>query len=154
MSTFIKIADRNEENHWTKWRKQVRKSRLLGSLLVGVMTIGLTGCPHQAMVYNVNDAPVMSGKENISLEQMRRAIIAAGATLGWNMTEASPGKIEGVLFLRSHVAKVDIPYNTKNYSIKYKDSTDLDYDGQKIHSNYNGWIQNLDKAIKTQISLL
>ena len=132
----------------------MKKSRLIGSLLVAVMTVGLAGCPHQALVYNVEDAPVMVGEGDVSLGQMKKAIIAAGATLGWNMTEASPGMIEGVLFLRSHVAKVDIPYSTKSYSIKYKDSTDLNYDGQKIHSNYNGWVQNLDRAIKTQISLL
>ncbi len=132
----------------------MRKSRVIGSLLVAVMTAGLAGCPHQALVYNVKDAPVMSVKKNISLDQMKKAIIVAGAGLGWNMTETSPGKIEGVLYLRSHVAKVDIPYNTMNYSIKYKDSSNLDYDGQKIHSNYNGWVQNLDKAIKNQISLL
>ena len=52
------------------------------------------------------------------------------------------------------MAKVDINYNTKTYSITYKDSSDLDYDGTKIHKNYNGWIQNLDNAIKVQLSAI
>ena len=34
------------------------------------------------------------------------------------------------------------------------DSSNLQYDGKTIHSNYNGWIQNLDKAIRTQLTLL
>ena len=45
-------------------------------------------------------------------------------------------------------------HTRKSYSIEYKASDNLRYDGQKIHSNYNGWIQNLDKAIKTEIGLL
>ena len=36
----------------------------------------------------------------------------------------------------------------------YKDSANLHYDGKTIHSNYNGWIQNPDKAIRTQLDML
>jgi len=49
---------------------------------------------------------------------------------------------------------VDITHDTKQYSINYKDSTDLGASGGQIHKNYNGWIQNLDKGIRTQLSLL
>ena len=59
--------------------------------------------------------------------------------------------MEGTLNLRSHTAIVDITYDTRTYSIKYKDSTNLGYDGRNIHSNYNGWIENLDKGIQTQL---
>jgi len=52
------------------------------------------------------------------------------------------------------MAQVDIKYSTIAYSITYKDSSNLKYDGTKIHSNYNGWIQNLDKAIKIQLSTM
>ena len=45
-------------------------------------------------------------------------------------------------------------HKNKNYSINYKDSTNLDYDGTNIHRNYNGWIANLDRAIKTQLATL
>jgi hypothetical protein len=50
------------------------------------------------------------------------------------------------------VAVVDIKYNTKTYSIIYKSSQNLDYDGKNIHSNYNGWIQRLNQAIQSQLS--
>jgi hypothetical protein len=33
-----------------------------------------------------------------------------------------------------------------------KDSTNLDYDGNTIHKNYNGWVENLDKAIRVQLA--
>jgi hypothetical protein len=49
---------------------------------------------------------------------------------------------------------VDIPYSAKSYSITYKSSSNLNYDGTTIHSNYNGWVQNLHKAINTQLNTL
>jgi hypothetical protein len=38
----------------------------------------------------------------------------------------------------------------------YRTSTNLDFDASKrtIHSNYNGWIGNLDKAIRAQVTVL
>ncbi len=103
-------------------------------------------------IRNVTDASVP--KAGLTDEQMAAAIKRAGVGLGWAMVEKEPGKIEGTLHLRKHVAVVDIDYNPKTYSIAYKDSTNLDYNakGPKIHKNYNGWIENLDNAIKTQLA--
>jgi hypothetical protein len=49
---------------------------------------------------------------------------------------------------------VSIPYTAKNYSILYKDSTNLKYDAsaQTIHENYASWIQRLDGAIRTRLA--
>jgi hypothetical protein len=103
-------------------------------------------------VRNVSESPI--AKEGLTDEQVAMAIKRAGSGLGWQMSDAGPGKMEGKLYLRSHVAVVDIAYNPKSYSIVFKDSTNLQYDakGGTIHKNYNGWIQNLDNAIKVQLS--
>ncbi|MBL3600610.1 MAG: hypothetical protein JMN25_12215 [gamma proteobacterium endosymbiont of Lamellibrachia anaximandri] len=130
------------------------KQKLLGVLIVSMVTLFLAGCPHQAMVYNVEDASVVANKDGVTMDDVRKAIIRAGATLGWNMNDKGPGLVEGTIHLRSHMAQVDIPYDAQTYSIKYKNSDNLKYDGEKIHSNYNGWIQNLDRAIKAQLSTL
>ncbi len=105
-------------------------------------------------VYNVEEATVVANVSNVSAEDVRKSIIRAGGTLGWNIKDVKPGLLEGTLHLRTHMAKVEIPYSTKSYSILYKDSTNLKYDGTKIHSNYNGWIQNLQKAIEVQLDTL
>jgi hypothetical protein len=34
------------------------------------------------------------------------------------------------------------------------DSTNLSYDGQKIHTNYNSWVQNLSNAIRVQAAAI
>ena len=119
-------------------------------MVVGVSLLGLAGC-RSAPVRNVYDAPVTTGKPAYTTADVKKAIMAAGASLGWQMRDAGPGVIEGTLFLRSHMAQVEIPYTKQNYSITYKNSSNLNYDGTNIHNNYNGWVQNLDNAIKTQL---
>jgi len=123
------------------------------SLLVAA-TMAQAGCFRCDPVYNVVDAPVTtaSGKP-LTDDQVKAAIIRAGAALGWQMKEEGPGVVSGTLFLRKHEARIEIPYSTAKYSITYKSSVNLDAstDGQ-IHKNYNGWIQNLNRGITAQLS--
>ncbi|MDX1431840.1 MAG: hypothetical protein R3286_05265 [Gammaproteobacteria bacterium] len=105
-------------------------------------------------VYNVKDAPVSTNLQSPSLDDVTMAIRRAGASLGWQMKEQTPGHMVGTLNIRRHMAMVDITYNLREFSIQYRDSTNLDYDGTSIHRNYNGWIQNLENAIKVQLTTL
>ena len=117
---------------------------------VAVFTLSLMGC-RTSPVYNVESAPInVSPKATIN--DVKRAIVTAGASLGWQMQEESPGHLVATLILRKHMAKVDIQYTKTDYSITYKDSMELYYDGSTIHTNYNGWVQNLDRAIKNRLS--
>ncbi|MGH8473199.1 MAG: hypothetical protein ACREVJ_12260 [Gammaproteobacteria bacterium] len=122
---------------------------------LGIMMAILASC-RTAPLYNVTNSavpPVTSGK-TLTLDNVTKAIVDAGMGLGWEMQVVRPGQITGTLHLRSHTAIVDIPYNTASYSIVYNSSQDLNYDPAKrtIHANYNGWIQNLDKAIRGRLS--
>jgi len=128
--------------------------KFVGALLLGVAAAGLAGC-RTAPVMDVVDAPVIepAGGPKLTADQVKLAIQRAGATLGWQIKEVQPFLLEGTLHLRTHMAKVNIPYSAERYSIVYKDSQNLQYDGTNIHSNYNGWVQNLDKAIKVQMGL-
>jgi len=103
---------------------------------------------------NVDNAPVpaTAGKP-MTQEQVRAAIIRAGSALGWQMKDEGPNKMVGTLELRTHTAVVEIPYSATNFSIKYRSSINLDESGGNIHKNYNGWIQNLNKGINTQLGL-
>lgn len=126
-------------------------SRLFLVLVVSSLLL-LSGC-RTSPVYNVSDAPVstLAGGQP-TMEQMKQSITRAGAGLGWTMREISPALIEARLHLRDHIAVVEIPYTTTSYSIRYKDSQNLNYDGENIHKNYNGWVQRLDQHIRAQIS--
>jgi hypothetical protein len=124
-------------------------------LACAASVIALAGCVRAAAIYNVNDAPVTATTaKSLSTAQVRTAIIAAGTSMGWRIVDAGPGKLEGTLVLREHTAVATIPYSGKAYSIVYKSSVNLQESGGTIHSNYNGWVQNLDRAIRTEIARL
>lgn len=116
-----------------------------------LLILGLAAC-RIAPVYNVTNAPFDT--ELANLDQATVAVKRAGAALGWQMTEEHPGLVKGVLNIRAHQAVVDVTYNTKDFSITYVSSDNLRYDGDTIHSNYNGWIENLERGIRTQSTLV
>jgi len=128
-----------------------KKSLVAASIILA--TVAITGCK-SAPVQNVVDAPVTTATQKYAQDDVRKAILNAGARLGWQMKDVEPGYMIATLTLRTHLAQVDIHYNKQNYNIVYKNSTNLDYDGTSIHSNYNGWIQNLDNAIRANLSAL
>ena len=121
---------------------------------VGIAVAVLAACA-TVPVYNVdkNAVTTASGKTPTAAE-VRGAILAAGGALGWSMSDAGPGLVRGNIALRSHTAAIEIPYSEKAYSIVYKSSTNLDESGGKIHKNYNGWIQNLERGINARITTL
>ena len=121
--------------------------------VAAVVAATQTGCT-VVPIQNVQDAVVVTSPgKTLSADQVRAAIIRAGAGLGWQITEEAPGKLVGTLVLRSHTAVVDIFYTATTYTIKYRSSINLDERGGQIHKNYNGWISNLVKGINTQTAL-
>lgn len=126
-----------------------------GVLVACVVLAAVVGCRGGGPLYQVKDAPIQtaSGKA-LTMEEVQKAIIGAGAALTWQMVLVKPGEIAGTLNIRNHQAVVSIPYTTKNYSILYKDSLNLKYNAQKqtIHENYSSWIQRLDNAIRSRLT--
>jgi hypothetical protein len=113
--------------------------------------LALAACTSQP-IRNVSDTPVVTGTgKPATADQVRAAIVRAGNTLGWQMTPTNPGLVTGRLALRGHIAVVDVRYSPKDYSITYKESTNLDYMNGQIHRNYNGWIENLDRDIRANL---
>ncbi len=129
--------------------------RTLFKVVAIALLVGLFAGCRTAPVYNVHNAAIVpAAGKTVSAEQVKKAIIRAGGGLGWVMKDAGDNQLEGTLHLRTHVAKVGITYSPTSYSIQYESSENLNYDGTNIHSNYNGWIQNLQRQIQTQIGML
>jgi hypothetical protein len=123
------------------------------AILLTAAGLAFAGCSTTQPIFNVEKAPIIAppGK-TLSMADVQQAIMRAGSQLGWQMQPEAPGRITGRIALRTHLAVVDIEHDTKSYSIKYRDSTNLNAADGMIHRNYNGWIQNLDKAIRVQTS--
>lgn len=121
-------------------------------LAASALLLILAGCVGNP-VLNIENAPIqVSAKHNST--DIKKAIMRAGAGLGWVIKEKSPGHLVGTIFLRKHTASVDIKYTGKAYSITYKNSENLNYDGTNIHKNYNGWVRNLNHRIQSELSIL
>jgi len=129
------------------------QTRTLFLITLMGLTLALAGC-RTAPIYNVDSSPVGSSSKKVTQATVGKAIKSAGAGLGWQMNEKKPGLIIGTLHIRSHMARVKITYDKRKYSIEYMDSANLRYDGESIHSNYNGWVQRLDNNIRSQLALM
>lgn len=126
--------------------------KLLAIAVIGLVV--LTGC-RTSIVQNAIKIPVAVSSE-VTEEQMFTAIKRAGSSLGWIVKKEKPGVANAQLFLRAHMALVEIHYDNKDFSIIYVASQNLNYNATKntIHSNYNGWISNLKNAIEIQMNLI
>ena len=85
------------------------------------------------------------------MNEVQTAIQRAGKSLGWYINPEGPGHLVGRLPLRTHLAVVDIEHDAKSYSIKYRESANLNAGHGMIHPNYNEWVQSLDRAIRSQL---
>ena len=126
---------------------------LATAVLLAATTTAHAACMRCEPILNISDAPVTSASgKAMTNDQVKGAIIRAGAGLGWIMKEAGPGKLTATLAVRKHTAEIEIPYSSKQYGVKYKNSTNLEAADGQIHKNYNGWIQNLNKGINAQLA--
>ena len=101
-------------------------------------------------VYQTQITPPESMSDAALLDSFRRA----GAETGWVIRPVAPGELEGRLTVHGrHLAVVTIVYDRTQFSIQYKNSENLLYDGVHIHRNYNRWVQNLEKNIREAVNL-
>jgi hypothetical protein len=120
---------------------------------VAFAALALAACTSHPL-YNLKDAPINTPAGVArTTPDVEKAIRTAGAKHGWKMESPRPGVMVGTTTWRSHSMTVDITYDTRRYSIVYKDSANLGYDGTNIHRNYNYKVQELDRAIQDQLAV-
>jgi hypothetical protein len=126
-------------------------------LFYSLAVILIGGCASASMpVHNFSAVPI-GAKSNPTLDEVGKAIVKGGATAGWQMTELKPGHILGSYRIRRHLAVVDVTYSTTTYNINFKSGDEgLKYDAQAqtIHQNYNAWVEELEKLIRSVLNAL
>jgi hypothetical protein len=118
--------------------------------LVTLLLLVVTGCGSQ-LIMNLQNNPV-EVKKGTTSDEIYKAIRIATLSKGWKIKKISEGVAQATLNLRTHQAVVRINYDDKSYSINYVSSINLNSNGIKIHSNYNGWIAYLKQSIDYAIS--
>lgn len=128
------------------------KSLLSISLLI-VVLFSFTGCKKN-YVYSPENRVYNGIKADDST--IYNAIVSGASKKGWRVTKIKPGLAEATITVRSHYAKVQIPYTNTRYSIKYVESRNLKYNAAEktIHRNYNGWVKRLEAQLRVSLSRL
>jgi hypothetical protein len=121
------------------------------ALIVAAILAVAAGCTSRPVLNVVAEPVVVSPGKTATSDNVRHAIMRAGAGLGSTMRPTSPGVVNGSLNLRTHGAVIDVEYNAKSYNVVYRSSTNLDAQSSQIHKNYNGWIENLNHAIRREL---
>lgn len=124
--------------------------RRLMACLLGLVILFSAGC-RSATVYNPAPVTLTSATRGADTV-LRDKIVAAGQSRGWTMQPEMPGLIVATYQKGIHQAVVDITYTPGGYSIAYRSSQNLKYDGTRIHPAYNAWVKELETAINSQIN--
>ncbi|MCP4326192.1 MAG: hypothetical protein GY787_31015 [Alteromonadales bacterium] len=132
----------------------MRKNIKLISIIILISVI-LTGC--QESIYNVENSPITIKSElQITNDDIFAAIKKAGHTEYWEIKRVDENNAIGTFYVRVHQAIVAIKFNTDEYSIRYKDGTNLTFQPEDgtIHNNYNKWVKRLEKQINFELALI
>jgi hypothetical protein len=145
-------------HHSFQRREIMNTKRLTRILLIVVPALLALGCAPVAPLMTITDQPIEASRP-ASLDEIGNAIIRAGASLNMQMRKVRPGIITATYVPMGGAGKglsatMEVKYNTKSYSIEYKDSQGLKYDGTNIHRNYNKWVQSLDSRIRVQLTTM
>lgn len=129
----------------------------LATLIVAtLLSLNASARETVAIVNHQDVAITTSSGKPVLAAQVKQAILAAASARNWSATNQGDGKIVATLNVRNkHTVTVDITYAADRYSLNYKDSTNMkygDHDGMPvIHPYYNKWVQELQRAIRTEL---
>jgi hypothetical protein len=127
---------------------------LFGKLRVGALALSLVlfaGC-RAAPIYEVVSAPIPAPAGKVlTLDDVQKAIARGATRSGWQLQPEAPGHLTARFQSGRHSAMVNIDHDTKAYSIKMRE-TSVRNDGTSVHPAYNTWVQNLDRAIRIELS--
>jgi len=127
----------------------MRSPKLKALLLAPFLVLLMAAAP--ALV----DPPPLAVPPGLTEKEVAKAVRVGVAQRGWIVTGQDTGYVEATLNLRSHMAKIGINYDTQLVSMKYLDSSNLDYEVKKgvkrIHGNYLKWVNNVLQDINVQL---
>ena len=114
---------------------------------------GLAQARSSNMVELGRQTVVSAGGQPMTVEAVRKAIIAGGARHSWKPVGDQPGVLTLETDSGAHQAVVDVAYDAQGYQITYKSSANLNYEHTdsktSIHPKYNKWVEELSSSIRS-----
>lgn len=105
-------------------------------------------------VGNFENQPATTGSgQPASVQQIKAALTAAGTPRGWQVSQVAPGQLVASVNVRDkHSVSVDISVVPGMYSIRYKNSSNMNYDGVQINPHYNKWVKTLADDTRKELA--
>jgi len=129
--------------------KPVRLAAILGLiLLVGACSASIRKVESESYGWGP--------QKGVTLAQVQSVIENVTRSEGWELSNIQPGSFTARRAWggNKHSIAVDVIYDTRTFSIRYKDSKMMGYDGSSIHHTYNNMVQALEDKIKEKVSPL
>ena len=132
----------------------MRLTRLpaIASLCLLFVLGACAGPMHMVDAQGYGDGP----KPGVTLAQVQNTIEKTAKDQGWTLSDVKSGSFvarrawDG----NKHNIVVDVVYDLQDFSIRYKDSKQMGYDGNTIHRSYNRMVRDLEGGIKANVSQL
>jgi hypothetical protein len=105
-------------------------------------------------IANFDNQPALTGSgQPASVQQIKQALTAGGAPRGWQVIQVAPGQFVATVNVRNkHTVSVDVLAAPGVFSIKYKTSVNMNYDGGQINPHYNKWVQMLAEDARKELA--
>lgn len=114
------------------------------------LAVACAGCFSSGYNVRMESDPVRIVRP-VEVKSMREAILKGGANRGWMMKSEKEGCLTLVLNVRGgkHVVVVDVPYTAEEFSVRYVESVNMDYEPATgaIRGKYIQWVRNLKQDI-------
>jgi hypothetical protein len=105
-----------------------------------------------------NVAAVTGSGKPATVGEIKRAFMAGGARRGWTATDAGPDAMILTIVVRTHTLLMELTCEPGKYSLKYKDSVNLDFKDEAgkrtIHRSYINWNTNLMNDARAELMRL
>ncbi|GKX52372.1 hypothetical protein [Budvicia aquatica] len=123
--------------------------RSLKALFIGVIAVMfIVGCSGNVPARNKTSD--ING--SFTPAQIEKAIVDAGTGQGWEMKQVRDGVITGKLITRQSYVDIRIPYTSSKYTIEYVGSKNLTVSMDRVPSDYNRWVANIDRDIQQNLA--
>lgn len=130
--------------------------RHLKFLLAMLALLALAGTVHARSDELADPAPIAI-PAGLTDKQINREIQRSLLSRGWRVSDSQPGRIDSVLNLREHEARIRISWDDAQVRIAYVGSVNLDYKEKRgkryIHSNYLNWMNYLQNDIYANLAV-